>query len=183
MKYSKLLIAAAFLATSLAILNACVGSDKSETTEVSSAASVPAVLPEGVTLSGSYLAGRFAQRQQDWDAAQKYINTVVGFDDKNEQLEQRAFLLSLGAGQYSRAKRLAEKIIQREEGNDLSVIYLASEALSRNDFKAAISYTDRLPADGFGQYSKPLLTAWSYVGLGRIDDAIKLLQERMGLLP
>lgn len=136
----------------------------------------PAQDPElqpGSTLSGNYLAARFAQRQQDWAAAQHYMNAVVSYDETNSRLTERAFLLSLGAGEYASARRLAEKIVEDPQGAiEPALIFMASDALARDEFKLAQDYIDRLPEDGFGQYTKPLITAWALVGQGKRDEAI-----------
>lgn len=132
-------------------------------------------LPMKQTLSGNYLAGRFAQRQQDWDSAQKFMSSVLDHDDHNSQLVQRTFLLALGAGNYGKAKALAEEIAGMKENTELAVIFLSSEALSRGDYEGAMRILDKLPAEGFGQYTKPLLTTWSLIGQGKKDEALKLL--------
>jgi tetratricopeptide (TPR) repeat protein len=136
------------------------------------------------TLAGNYLAGRFAQRHQDWESAQDYMNRVMNFDVSNELLRQRAFLLTLGAQQYPKARELALKIANDKEGAELSWIYLACDALTHDDYKTAEHFAARLPDDGFGQYTKPLLTAWAYAGEGRKDEALKLLQaQAAGTVP
>lgn len=127
------------------------------------------------TLSGSYLAGRFAQRQQDWDQAQHFMSTVIDHDDSNNQLVQRTFLLALGAGNYDKAKQLAEKISGMKDNTEMAVIFLSCEAISRNDYEGALRILDKIPAEGFGQYTKPLLTTWAFVGQGRKAEALKLL--------
>ena len=89
-------------------------------------------MPTGNTFSGNYLAARFAQRQQDWPAAQHYMNAVVNFDSENELMTSRAFLLSLGAGEYPAARRLAEKITaEHQNGTDIASIFMACEAMTQ----------------------------------------------------
>lgn len=134
-------------------------------------------MPSADTLSGNYLAGRFAQRQQDWDAAQNYINAVTDFDQDNKMLLQRAFLLSVGAGQHAKARTLAEKVLATAPADELALIYLACDALSRNDFQASIDFVKKLPSAGFGQYTKPLLSAWAMVGMDKKDAALKILRQ------
>ncbi|MDE1151573.1 MAG: tetratricopeptide repeat protein [Micavibrio sp.] len=133
-------------------------------------------IPAANTLSGNYLAGRFAQGQQDWSAAQNYMNSVIDFDPENTLLEQRAFLLSVGALQYDRAHDLAEKVLSDHENAELAAIYLTCDALSRGDNKAALGYVAQLPQDGFGQYTKPLLSAWAIAGGGDVPKALKMLK-------
>ena len=154
-------------------LNASANADETHAKFLAPGAySVPAE-----TLSGNYLAGRFAQRQQDWDSAQKFMNQVMSFDADNDVLRQRAFLLTLGAQQYDRARELAKAVAGEKDGAELADIYLACDALAHDDFKGAIDYVGKLPDDGFGQYTKPLLTAWSLLGEGKKAEALKLLQK------
>ncbi len=130
-------------------------------------------LEPGSTLSGNYLAARFAQRQQDWAAAQHYMNAVVAYDENNSRLSERAFLLSLGAGEYAAARRLAEKIVEDPQGAiEPALIFMANDALARGEFQLAYDYIGRLPEDGFGQYTKPLISAWALVGMGKRDEGI-----------
>ena len=132
----------------------------------------------GRTLSGNYLAGRFAQRHKDWDAAQKYMSAVVAFDKGNKLLKQRTFLLSIGAQEYGRSRQLAEALKAGNDSAELALIYLACDDLARGNFKDALVNIEQLPEDGFGQYTKPLLTAWSHAGLGDFNTAIKTLQDK-----
>lgn len=178
---SKTLTALCVLALMSVPLVACANS--SQTTEINTAvfALSPVQtgdMPTGSTFSGNYLAARFAQRQQDWAAAQHYMNAVVNFDENNELMTNRAFLLSLGAGEFPAARRLAERIVsEQQNGTDIALIFMASEAMARGEFNAALDLVARLPDDGFGQYTKPLMTAWAKVGLGDRAGAITHLAE------
>lgn len=134
-------------------------------------------IPSADTLSGNYLAGRFAQRRQDWDAAQNYINVVSDFDHENKMLLQRAFLLSVGAGQHARARTLAEKVLKADPADELALIYLGCDALSRDEFQKTLDIVRQLPAAGFGQYTKPLLSAWALAGMGKKDMALRILRQ------
>ena len=165
---------ASFVATAAVVitLNACANADETQRTMTA-----PGALVSADTLSGNYLAGRFAQRQQDWDSAQQFMNQVMSFDTGNTVLRQRAFLLTLGAQQYDRAKSLAKQVSDDKDGAELADIYLACDALAHDDYKGAIDLVSKLPDDGFGQYTKPLLTAWSLVGEGKKAEALKLLQK------
>lgn len=129
------------------------------------------------TLSGSYLAGRFAQHSQDWDAAQGYMLQALSFDDANDSLRQRAFLLALGTGEDDKAKTLANEILRRDENPELATVYLGIEAFADKDFDTAAALLQELPDDGFGYYTKPLLMAWAFVGQGQPDEALALLTE------
>ena len=171
----KFLYVLALLAIVAATLSSCSKNQPTAAAENSSFAN--ARIPDSRTMAGGYLAGRFAQRQQDWDAAQKYMGAVLDHDQDNSLLAQRTFVLALGSGNFTRARELAGKISAAQDNSELALIFLGCDAISRNDFTTALKYLDQLPADGFGQYTKPLLTAWSLTGLGKKTAALKLLTD------
>lgn len=170
MREFKVLYALALVTVIIASLSACVGARADK-------AAALVTVPDHRTFSGSYLAGRFAQRQQDWDVAQSYMGTVLSYDGGNREMTERTFLLALGAGNFSGAKELAQKVLAAKPGSELPLIFMAGEAISRDDFKTALGYLDQLPSEGFGQYTKPMLTAWSLIGAGKKEAALKLLAE------
>lgn len=130
----------------------------------------------GRSFSGNYLAGRFAQQQQDWDIAQDYMSAVLTHDADNSLLAQRTFLLSLGSGNFDKARGLAQKLsLSPNETQDLALIFLVSDALNKNDYAAALHHLEALPEDGFGQYTKPLLGAWALFGAGKKEEALQRL--------
>lgn len=178
MKVFQVFSAFVFAAVITVSLNSCALAQQTQSDLPSAQTQGP--LPSSGTLAGNYLSGRFAQRAQDWDAAQNYMNEVINFDRDNALLEQRAFLLSMGAMQYARARELAEKIVKSQDNVELALIYLACEALARDDYKASIDYAARLPEDGFGQYTKPLLTAWAQAGMGDAKKAVAGLEKKAG---
>lgn len=141
-------------------------------------------LPVSPTLSGNYLAGRFAQQHQDWPAAHTYIGEVALRDNNNAAMLQRAFLLSLGAGRFAQAERLARSIGTQDPVADVAHIFLAAAALKKGEADVALTELGRLPDDGFGDFTKPLLSAWALAAKGdftaalaRIDAADKVGAE------
>lgn len=173
MREFKFLYAFALIVVIAATAGACAQSQANRATGQTVFLNTP--LPASKTLSGNYLAGRFAQGQQDWDSAQSYMGSVLEHDRNNAMLMQRTFLLALGSGNFVRAKELAEQVSHTQGSAELALIFLSCDAISRDNFTAALGYLDKLPAEGFGQYTKPLLTAWSLVGLGKKEKALKLL--------
>ncbi len=129
-------------------------------------------LPVSHTLSGNYLAGRFAQRRQDWSAAHTYIGEVALRDNANPAMTQRAFLLAVGAGQFAQAQRLADSINTQDPAADVAHIFLAAAALQQGQGERALAHLARLPDSGFGDFTKPLLTAWALAAKGDFDAAL-----------
>ncbi len=144
---------------------------------VSTGAHASDALPAPSTLSGAYLSGRFAQQSADWDAAQTYMGVALAQDPDNRALEQRSFLLALGAGDLAQAKTLAGRIAAHKDAFELALVFLACDALAHDQFNESLAYLKRLPDGGFGQYTKPVLAAWSLAGLGRKAEALKQLPK------
>jgi Flp pilus assembly protein TadD len=135
----------------------------------------PGAAPPTTNFSGSYLAARYAQHRQDWDAAQGYMARVLEHDADNTGLRERTFLLTLGAGNFEKAKQLAAEILAQDQADDLANLVFACDSLAHGDYKAAQARIDAVPEQGFGEYTKPLLSAWILAGQGRKEEALKLL--------
>ena len=167
----RFLYAFALVTVVAASLSACAENKATKAASLS-------VVSERPTFSGSYLAGRFAQRQQDWESAQNYMGTVLSYDSTNDEMIQRTFLLALGSGNFVMAKSLAQKVIaMRKGGDELALIFMSCDAISHDDFKTSLELLSKLPSEGFGQYTKPLLTAWSLMGQGKKAEALKMLSD------
>ncbi|MDD9901905.1 MAG: tetratricopeptide repeat protein [Alphaproteobacteria bacterium] len=134
-------------------------------------------IPDSTNFAGSYLSARFAQQNQDWHAAQKYLHNVLHHDDANDRLRQKAFLLTLGSGHTDKAEQLAERILTEDPESEIALIFLSAAKMKKGDYAAAEKLVHTLPDAGFGRYTKPLLSAWSLAGQGRIDNAKALLQN------
>jgi len=131
------------------------------------------------SLSGNYLAGRFAQHQQDWDTAQKYMNLVSTQDVGNKAILEKAFLLNIGSGKFTEAKKNALKIYTdtNSELRELATIFLTCDAINNANYAEALKDIELISNKGFGQFTKPLLKTWALVGLGRADEAKKFLKD------
>lgn len=129
------------------------------------------------SIAGNYLAARYAQRRQDWRTAEKFMSRVLEKDKANTPLKQRTFLLALGSGDAEQARLHAQEILAGKERSELALIFMATDSLAAERYDDALGYLGRLGNEGFGQYTKPLLTAWSLVGAGRTAEALALLEK------
>ena len=66
---------------------------------------------EGSSLSGSYLAGRFAGKQRDMDAAGQYFQQALRDDPNNAVLIERVFIFDLSEGKIASAEDYAERVL------------------------------------------------------------------------
>ena len=130
----------------------------------------------GESLSGNYLAGRFAQRRQDWSSAEHYMNTVLARDKDNRMLLQRTFLLALGTGDTEKARELATKVAADNVNPELALLFLSIDAFTRDQYSEALSQLEKIPVNGFGQFTKPVLSAWALQGMGKTEEAVRTLK-------
>ncbi len=124
------------------------------------------------TVSGNYLAGRFAQRHHDWETASKHIDKVIDKTGGSENLLKRSMVLAMGAGDAQRAFEHAHTL-EAQESNPgaLAELFLSVEAFKAKDYEKAAEHISKMPEDGLSQFIMPLLYSWSSAALGAYDTA------------
>ncbi len=136
------------------------------------------------TISGHYLAGRFAASQDDMQAADKHMFKALSLDPDNAYLIQRTFPSSLGAGNIDNALSLAAKT---GEGNlviaHLGYSLLVADAIKKEDYLSAQQYLDALQTSSFGHYLKPITQGWIEAATGSPDQAIKIMKDQIQQYP
>lgn len=128
------------------------------------------------SLSGSYLAGRFAAKQRDNSSAATYFARALELDPQNPVLIERAFMQEVGAGDIDRAGELAQEVIgftpqHRMARFVLGVIDLkaGNNALAREHFQNA-SFTP------VGELTSGLLSAWTFAADNDLAGAMRALE-------
>ena len=124
------------------------------------------------TLSGSYLAGQFAQNRADWNNAANYFDSVHDMDPNAPMVENRIMALAIGSGDYTRALVLAKRLVNATDSSSdrsMAVLLLGLEAMKNSDFTKALTITDKTAAEGLGVAVVPLFRAWASAGLGKTD--------------
>lgn len=136
-------------------------------------------LPQGGSAYGSYLAGLYAGQRRDLSAAADFMLEALADDPDDEQLLNRAFLLSASDGRHKAAADLAERLLAKDPEHGLAVLVATVDAIHRGAPERARSLLDGLPDRGLTTVSGPLLQAWIRAGEGDIPAALKAL-ERLG---
>ena len=111
------------------------------------------------SLAGSYLAGRFAEKQLDLLGAADLMARVLEDDPNNEALSRRAFVLFLGAGQFKKAIGIAERIELHQTGMTTALLLLAARDVKQGKFSKARELLRNFPNQGLARYSRPLASA------------------------
>lgn len=113
------------------------------------------------TKAGTYLAGQFAQYRQDWPAANKYLDKAIALDPDNIELQQRAMILAMQAGDANRAIALARKVLDEDDKNVLALMFLSVDHIARQEYDGAVKTLNKMPQNGIADFIRPILIAWA----------------------
>ncbi|MCC7427271.1 MAG: tetratricopeptide repeat protein [Alphaproteobacteria bacterium] len=126
---------------------------------------------------GSYLAGRFAQRETDTGAAAAFLSRALLGEPDNRDLLRQTLLANLGDGRDEEAIRLARAALDAGAGERVlpSLIVIAGHARAA-DWAGAEARLRSLPATGLGEILQPLLLAWALAGRNDTNGALAVLR-------
>ena len=157
-----------FLLLTLSLLSACAASNP-----LSHAAMAGPEEPRGGehTVSGAFLAGRFAAMDNDLEVAPDEFLRGLALDPDSPEMRQQAFLACLLAGRPE-----AVRLAQNQPDNQSAQLLLAGHDAARGNWDAAESRYAALPRQGLTQLLQPLLVAWVQQGAGRTDAALATLR-------
>jgi tetratricopeptide (TPR) repeat protein len=121
------------------------------------------------TVSGNYLSTQFAQYQQDWKTANEYLDRLIRLDPGNIELQQRAMVLSMQAGDASRAIAIARKVIDKDKHNLLGLLFIGVDQIARQEYPDAVKTFSRMPQNGVADFVRPILMAWAQAPEKKLD--------------
>jgi len=129
--------------------------------------SVPATAAQGPSgiesssLSGSYLAGRYASKLLDLDLASEYFAQALRDDPNNTVLIERTFVLAFSAADMKKAEELAIPVVSLEPKHRLGRMVLGLKEFSAGRHGAAIDHFKQIDATPLDELTSSLLVAWT----------------------
>lgn len=123
------------------------------------------------TISGDYLAGRFAQSSSDWGQAYDYMAEIIPADPQNLDLKKRTMVLAMGAGHSDQAFSLARDVLNAGDPGSLPRLFLMLETFKSGKYSNVLKEMDAVPKDGISEFINPLIRAWAKAGLGQTDTS------------
>lgn len=120
--------------------------------------------PKG-SIYGTYLAGRFAERQKDLASASALMLRVLEENPEDERLRERTFKLTLQAGQIQIAVKLARELDKAAVQVSSATLLLAAIDIKAGRYEEAKKRLDAAPDIGLAKFAVPLAMAWINVGL------------------
>ncbi len=144
---------------------------------LSTAHAAPSGQNQQISLSGNYLAGVFASKARDTEAAAEFIANALKTDPDNPELITRAFMLELGKGAIFKAEKHAERVIKNDGRHRIARMVLALKELRQDNQDAAREHLTHSAYTPIGQLSSALVTGWSWAASGDLDRAILALRK------
>lgn len=132
------------------------------------------------SLSGSYLAGRFAHQHDDWTAAARFITDAMALDPSDRTLMQRAVVYRLGDGRSDAAVELAQKLVAAGDASPPVVMLLAADAVKKGAPRQASALLDKMQGGGVWGLATPLARAWLAAADKDPDKALAALEALAG---
>ncbi|HEC90679.1 MAG TPA: tetratricopeptide repeat protein [Alphaproteobacteria bacterium] len=135
----------------------------------------------GASLAGNYLAGLFAQSQNDIGAAVDFMEKALDKSPAVPNLLRRTFVLLAAEGRMDEASALARRLVGGKADASVADLVLVAGLIRAGNFGEADGKLSRLPAGGLDSYMTPLLRAWVSLALGGNDaKALKILKPLGG---
>ena len=136
-----------------------------------------APLYESGSLSGSYLAGRYASRLRDMDIAAGYFAQALRDDPNNSVLIERTFVLAFSAGDLAQAEELAVPVLKIDPKHRLAHIVLGLRDFRNKRYARAADHFRKVDASPVDELTSRLLLAWTAAAQNRFTDALSELDK------
>ena len=118
----------------------------------------------GDSQPGNYLSALIASADRDTPAAEAYYREALRADPRNPDLLERAFAAALSNGDEASADALGERLLTRDQNNNLARLAIAVHDIEQGQFAAARAHLGSADASRARDVTTALLTAWSYAG-------------------
>lgn len=133
----------------------------------------PAEDPDGFA---NYVAGRAASQRSDVDAAVSYYFKALEKSPGNYVILQEMFSLTLSAGQFDDALKVAEEISSHGVVNSVASMLLTLDSFKRGDFDQVGRRLAGARGMGFETLMAPLVKAWAEAARNQTDLALDALE-------
>ncbi len=137
-------------------------------------------VPTGDTLSGNYLAGRFANNQSDLADGARFFLEALQSDPEDPFLLERTLALTLAAGEIDEGLDIAGRLAEVDQGNRLAALTVGIGALRDKDWRRAVDTLQGASAGPLAGLTVEVLSAWAEAGSGAVDTALKRLDAMKG---
>ena len=137
----------------------------------------PEPVPQISSVTGTYLAAKFAASQGELEGAAQYYSQLLQHDPGNADLLAQTFLYAATAGEIDEAVPLARQIVLQDPRNRYGHLLLAAEALRSEHYELEEEEIAQAGGGAFFSLTNTIVQAWALAGRGRVDDAVAVLDR------
>ncbi len=127
------------------------------------------------TLSGSYLAGRFARGQNDLSEAAAFYSGALTFDPASEMLLEQAMLMDASRGDWQKAEVHAEELASLQPQHRMARLFLGLTEFRSTNWKKAEEHFKAASSGPIGELTSALALAWTKLAEKNTGAALDLL--------
>ncbi|MEM1371161.1 MAG: tetratricopeptide repeat protein [Pseudomonadota bacterium] len=128
------------------------------------------------SLSGSYLAGRFARSDHDTESAARFYRSALFRDPGRPVLIEQSFLMEASEGNWQDAERLAEKLIEVQPDHRMGQMFLGIAAFKKAEYGAAENHFLKADTGPIGQLTSAIARSWIALAKEQDKRALRLLR-------
>lgn len=118
---------------------------------------------------GSFLAARYANTARNVEQSARLYADALSFEPDSTLISERAFLVSLMAGDFARADEAAQAAAGDADAIALIGLYIDAARLSGARIEAT---TSSQGTDGFSDLVRAVIAHWALVDQGRVSEAV-----------
>ena len=131
----------------------------------------------GDSQPGNYLSALVASADRDTLAAEVYYREALRADPRNPDLLERAFAAALSNGDEPSANSLGERLLMRDQNNNLARLAIAVHDIEQGQFATARAHLASADATRVRDVTTALLSAWCYAGQSDLHHALDALDR------
>ena len=124
--------------------------------------------------AGEYLAGRFAQHEQDINRAANYVDSALKQAGNDSTLLFEALRLQVAAGNIEQAVEVAETMRAKGIEDPLISLVLIAHSAKVGAFSDATTEMEQSLDHGLYAVIKPVLSQWLVVGKGEMNKPVNM---------
>ena len=122
------------------------------------------------SLAGSYLAGRSAVIDNNFEAAAQYFGTTLARDPQNVEILEQSVLAYLALGDVARAVPPAQQIVAAGQRSQAARMAITAGLAAAGDF--SVLAEQEVGQQGISQWVDGLVNAWALIGVDDVDGAM-----------
>ena len=159
-----------------AMIGACVPASAS-TTDKSAAVQNAFRANIGISTAGNYLAGRQAQRLNDYASAVEFMGAVLEDNPQSPTILRRTFIMMVMIGQMDEAIELARRMEKLVPDDQIGNLVRVAADLKSGNYTSAAKRFSKAKKSGLNSIIMPPVMAWVRAGEGKtVAAALKELE-------